>query len=70
MNFECKKYIEDTILNKIVDIEVLSNKIIENKKMKDKYGRLLVRIKVDNNDLAKEMIRLGYGKSYSGGSKI
>lgn len=64
-----KDYVSKRILGKIVDIEVLNNKLYQGKMIKEKYGRLLVKVNVGGKDLAQEMIDLGLGKSYFGGTK-
>ena len=64
-----KKYIEEKLLGKIVDIQVLNNTVYQGKMIKEKYGRLLVKIKIQDRDLAQQMIDLGLGKSYFGGTK-
>jgi endonuclease YncB( thermonuclease family) len=66
---DAKKFVEDMILDKIVDIDILNNKIIDNKKMTEKYGRLLCNVKIDNNDLAISLLNAGLAKPYFGGHK-
>lgn len=64
-----KEYVENFILNKIVDIEVMNNKKYNNKIIKEKYGRLLAIIKINGIDLADDLIKKGYGKPYFGKKK-
>lgn len=66
---QAKDYVVSKILDRIVDINVLNNKMLNGKKIREKYGRLLARIKVDGVDLSEEMIRLSYARSYLGGHK-
>lgn len=66
---EAKKYVSEKILNKIVDIQVLTNTIYNDKKIKDKYGRLLSIIHIDGINLANDLIDRGHGKPYFGGTK-
>lgn len=66
---KAKKYVADRILRKFVAIEVLNNKIINGKKIQEKYGRLLSKIYVDGCDLALELIDRGLAKPYFGGTK-
>jgi len=60
---EAKNYVA-RYLGKIVDIEILSGS-----KNKDRYGRMLAKIKVDGNDLTEELIKAGHGIAYYGGNK-
>jgi endonuclease YncB( thermonuclease family) len=64
-----KQYLVDTVLNKIVDIKILNHKVVNNKKIEEKYGRLLANISIDGVDIATEMIRLDLGLAYYGGKK-
>lgn len=65
-----KKYVEKLVLNKIVQIEVLNNKIIDGKKLREKFGRLLAKIATpDGNDLGDELFIAGLARRYYGGRK-
>lgn len=56
-----KKILCDKILNKIVDIEIMSET--------DKYGRLLCKIFYEGICINDFMIEKGLGKQYGGGKK-
>jgi endonuclease YncB( thermonuclease family) len=64
-----KKFVSDLILNKIIDIEVLNGKIINGRKVNEKFGRLLANVKIDGKDLADELIRNNLARPYFGGTK-
>ena len=67
---EAKQYVTRAILNKIVSVEVLNGKKINNKVIKEKYGRLLVKVWYDDHiDLAKDLLDKGLAKEYYGGTK-
>ncbi len=66
---ESKQFIIDHLYGRTVDIEVLNNRKVGGKKITEKYGRLLAKIRYDGKDLAEEMIRLSLGKPYFGGHK-
>lgn len=66
---EAKKFVEDMILHKIIDIDILNNKIVDNKRLNEKYGRLLCNVKINNNDLAIALLNAGLAKPYFGGHK-
>lgn len=57
---KARDYLRSIILNKIVKISCGTF---------DKYGRLLVKILYDNNDINNLMITHGYAKLYLGGTK-
>jgi endonuclease YncB( thermonuclease family) len=60
-----KEFVSDLILNKVVDIDVLTNTLDENGRVvKEKYGRLLAKVKVGDVDLAEELVRKGLAKRY------
>lgn len=67
--YEAKKYIEETLLNRIINIEVLNNKVINGKKIKEKYGRLLANVNINSINPAAELIKKGLAKEYYGGTK-
>ena len=56
-----KKALEDKILGKIVNIEILP--------LKEKYGRLLAVVHYNNENINEWMIRENYGVKYFGGHK-
>jgi endonuclease YncB( thermonuclease family) len=65
-----KAFVERAVLGKIVDIEVLNNKFINDKKIVEKYGRLLAKIKMpDGQDLAEALFIAGLARKYYGGKK-
>jgi endonuclease YncB( thermonuclease family) len=65
-----KKFVEMMILGKVVNVEVLNNRIINNIKIKEKFGRLLLNIKThDNKDVAEELCSAGLARQYFGGTK-
>lgn len=65
-----KKYVEKLVLNKIVKIEVLNNKILDGKKLREKFGRLLAKITTpEGNDLGDELFIAGLARRYYGGRK-
>ena len=57
---EAKEYLENLILNKVVQIEFLSN---------DKYGRPLGIIHIQDIIINKLMVQEGFAKEYDGGTK-
>ena len=65
-----KEYVQSRILNKIIDIEVLSNRKYGGKTMHDKYGRLLAKVSIDGSDLSDELIVRRLAKKYDGKTKI
>jgi len=70
---ESKQFVVDTVLGKIVGIDVLNHKVVDGKKVEEKYGRLLSKITYDLNgkkhNLTEDMLRLKLGKPYFGGKK-
>ena len=64
-----KQFVESKVLNKVVDIDVLNNKIINGKQIREKFGRLLANIKVDGKDLATMLLEIGLARKYDGGHK-
>jgi endonuclease YncB( thermonuclease family) len=66
---KAKKYVADRLLNKIVKINVLNGQIINGKKIREKYGRLLAIITIDGKSISDELIYLGLAKPYFGGNK-
>jgi len=66
---DAKKFVEDMILNKIIDIDILNNKIVDNKRLTEKYGRLLCNVKINGNDLANALLNADLAKPYFGGHK-
>lgn len=64
-----KKYVEAMILDKIVDVEILNNRIHGGKRIREKFGRLLAIVKVDGNDLANMLLEAGLARKYDGGHK-
>jgi endonuclease YncB( thermonuclease family) len=72
---KAKEYLEHKILNQIIDINVLNNKLYKDpkakkeKRIREKYGRLLCIIHMDGINIADEIIKLGLGVAYYGGTK-
>jgi micrococcal nuclease len=64
-----KEYLTSKILGKIVDVEVLNNRIVNGKKIHEKYGRLIANIYVDGVSLSTDLINKGFAKAYDGGTK-
>ena len=65
-----KKYVERLVLNKIVKIQILNNKLLDGKKMREKFGRLLAKITTpDGHDLGDELFIAGLARRYYGGHK-
>lgn len=64
-----KKYVESKILGKVVDINVLNNKVVDGKKLREKYGRLLASISIDGADLANMLLEVKLARKYYGGHK-
>ena len=56
-----RDYLKSLILNKIVHIKC--GKF-------DKYGRLLVKITIDDIDINKHLVEKGYAYKYTGGTKM
>ena len=66
---EAKEYVKSLLLNKVIDIEVLNNKMVNNKKLVEKYGRLLARISINGNDIADSLCQANLARPYFGGTK-
>jgi endonuclease YncB( thermonuclease family) len=69
---EAKKFVMDTVLDKLVNITVLNNKKVCNKKITEKYGRLLAKVYPNGfhyPDLSTMLIKQGLAKEYYGGTK-
>ena len=67
---KAKKFVTELILNKVVGIEVLNNKVYHGSKLVEKYGRLLANITTPNgDDLGKLLCDAGLAKPYFGGTK-
>ncbi len=65
-----KKYVERLVLGKIIKIEVLNNKILDGKKLREKFGRLLAKITTpEGHDLGDELFIAGLARRYYGGKK-
>lgn len=64
-----KKFVEKHVLGKIIDIDVLNNKVVNGKKLREKYGRLLAVIKINGDDLANMLLEAGLARKYDGGHK-
>ena len=64
-----KKFAESMVLGKIVDINVLNNKIVDGKKLKEKFGRLLATISINGRDLGEALYAAGLARKYYGGHK-
>jgi len=67
---EARDFVHEKIFDKIVEVNILNGKLDENGKIvKEKYGRLLGRIKIDGEDLSELLISKNYAKPYFGGTK-
>ncbi len=66
---KAKKFVADKVLGKVVDIDVLNNKLVDGKKLVEKYGRLLARISIDGEDLSEALCSTGLARQYFGGTK-
>ena len=67
---KAKEYVTNLLLNKVVGIEVLNNKIYHGAKLVEKYGRLLANITTPSGeDLGKLLCDAGLAKPYFGGTK-
>lgn len=67
---KAKQFVIDTILNKVVRIEVLNNRIVNGKKITEKYGRILARVfTLEKEDLSQLLLKEGLAKEYYGGTK-
>ena len=65
-----KRFVENAILNKVVEVNVLNNKIYQGKKIHEKYGRLLAIISTpDGRDLAGMLLAAGLAMEYYGDKK-
>lgn len=64
-----KHHVESRVLNKVVDIVVLNNRIVAKKKISEKYGRLLAKISINGVDISQELINMGLAREYYGGKK-
>lgn len=64
-----KQHVEQLILNKIVNIEILNNKIYNGKRICEKYGRLLAIVTIGDINLADYLIKNKLGLPYFGGKK-
>lgn len=58
---EAKKFVEDAILGKIVNINVIENRIIDGKRVYEPFDRLLAYVYVDGKSLSKTLIDRGLG---------
>ncbi len=68
--FRAKKFVERMVLNKVIKIEVLNNKILDGKKLREKFGRLLAKINTpEGHDLGDELFIAGLARRYYGGKK-
>jgi len=67
---QAKQFVIDKILNRVVQIHVLNHTTINNKKIEEKYGRLLAHIKYKENgqeyDLCQELLKNNLGLPYYG----
>ena len=66
---EAKKFTENAVLNKIVNINVLNGRRINNRIVKEKYGRLLAEIYYEDKCLSKELLKANLAVKYDGGTK-
>ncbi len=73
---EAKNFVSRLILNKVVRVEVLNNKIYDGKKVTEKYGRLIGNVYFGDDisenggiNLTSHIIENGHGAPYFGGKK-
>jgi hypothetical protein len=67
---KAKEYVSNLVLNKVVTIDVMNNKIYDGKIVREKFGRLLARITTPNGeDLSDLLVSQGLAKKYFGGKK-
>jgi endonuclease YncB( thermonuclease family) len=66
-----KKYVTDTLLNRIVTVEILNNRLdMDGKKIHDKFGRLIGKVYDQQNcNIAGTLVNMGLAKEYYGGTK-
>lgn len=64
-----RDYVRGKMEKKIVRIHVLSNTYIGKRRISEKYGRLLANITIDDEDLGRHLVSIGYAKVYDGGFK-
>ena len=60
--FAARDYVEDKLLDKIVDVDILTNRKVNNRLQKEKYGRLLAIVKYKGVNINKRLVELGYAK--------
>lgn len=65
-----RDFVKNLIENKIISVEILNNKIYKNRKMSEKYGRLLGIVRYNNVNLADDLIKRNYAVPYYGGTKV
>lgn len=56
---EAKKYVSDKLLNQIIRIEVLNGRVINGRRITEKYGRLLAKVYIEDVDIAHELVKIG-----------
>ncbi len=66
---EAKEFVENMILNKIINIDVLNNRSYGGRKIREKYNRLLAICRYKDLDIAEELIKNKLGVPYYGGTK-
>lgn len=66
---KAKEFTINRIFNHIVNIEIMTGKVIDGKEIKDPYGRLIAKVFIDGRDLANELIVYGHGIKCFGSRK-
>lgn len=66
---EVKETVKNWLENKIVTVNVLSNKVYNGKKVKEKFGRLIGFVYIDGKNLTDLLIEKEMAKPYFGGKK-
>jgi endonuclease YncB( thermonuclease family) len=64
-----KVFVKRMILGKIINIDVLNNKIIDGVRIHEKFGRLLARVTIDGKNLGDELVNHNLARRYYGGNK-
>ena len=64
-----KVFVKQALENKVVDIQVLTNKIHNGKKIREKFGRLIGFIYLNKENFTDRLVKNGMAKLYFGGRK-
>ncbi len=66
---QVRDYVCNLIQDKIITVQILSNKIYNGKKISEKYGRLLGFVWIDKINLTNHLIEKQFAVPYFGGTK-